>query len=105
MHISQWICGMHEFMQNWAYVVENPYYAISGSDGSFQIDQIPSGSYTVTAWHAHMKIAEQKVTVAMGKVSPVNFEFKSDEVIYPEYEQQQKGRIQQKGHIGGAGYK
>ncbi|MBI1823318.1 MAG: hypothetical protein HY200_02205 [Nitrospirae bacterium] len=105
LHISQWICGMHEFMQNWAYVVENPYYAISKSDGSFQIDKIPSGSYSVTAWHTHMKIAEQKVTVVSGKVSPINFEFKSDEVVYPEYEQQKKGRIQEKGHVGEAGYK
>ena len=97
MHISQWICGMHEYMQNWAFVVENPYYAISKSDGSFQIDQIPPGSYTVTAWHAHMKIAEKKILIASGKDSPVNFEFKSEEVIYPEYEQQQKGRIQHRG--------
>lgn len=97
LHISQWICGMHEFMQNWAYMVENPYYAISGADGNFQIDQIIPGDYKVTAWHIHMKIAEQKVAVVAGKSTSVNFEFKSDEVIYPEYEQQKKGRIQQRG--------
>jgi len=97
LHISQWICGMHEFMQNWAYMVESPYYAISASDGSFQIDQIIPGNYKVTAWHAHMKVAEQKVAVLAGKGTTVNFEFHSDEVIYPEYEQQKKGRIQQRG--------
>jgi polysaccharide lyase family 4-like protein len=97
MHSSQWICGMHEFMQNWAYRIENPYYAISNADGSFQIDQIPSGNYTVTAWHAHMKVAEKKVAIVPGKNSPVNFEFNSQEVIYPEYEQQLKGRIQHRG--------
>ncbi|MHB8481819.1 MAG: carboxypeptidase regulatory-like domain-containing protein [Nitrospiria bacterium] len=93
-HVAQWICGMHEFMQRWSYVVENPYFAITKADGSFKIDRIPPGTYTITAWHAHMKISEQKVTIRAGKVSPVNFEFQSSELIYPEYEKQEKGRLQ-----------
>jgi plastocyanin len=97
MHISQWICGMHEYMQNWAYVVDNPYYAISQTDGSFQIDKIPPGRYTVTAWHARMKVARKEVTISGGTITPVHFEFHSNEVLYPEYEKQEKGRIQKRG--------
>ena len=97
VHVAQWICGMHEYMQNWTYLVENPYYAITPSDGAFRIDRIPPGTYTVTAWHNRLKTAEQQVTVVAGDNTPVNFEFRSEEVIYPEYEKQEKGRIQQRG--------
>ena len=38
MRISQMICGMHEFMQSWGFVVDNPYYAKTKRDGEFTID-------------------------------------------------------------------
>lgn len=98
LRISQWICGMHEFMQNWAYVVNNPYYSVSQDGGGFQIDKIPPGTYTVAAWHPHMKVVRKTVTIGSGKDLPLNFELQSDEVIYPEYEKQEKGRIQKREH-------
>jgi hypothetical protein len=31
--IAQMICGMHEFMQSWGYMVDNPYYAKTKKGG------------------------------------------------------------------------
>ncbi|MBI1821245.1 MAG: carboxypeptidase regulatory-like domain-containing protein [Nitrospirae bacterium] len=92
--ISQWICGMHEFMQNWAFVIDNPYYAISGEEGRFSIESLPPGKYTVIAWHPHMKIVSREITVKANAMTSVNFEFQGGEVERPEYEKQEKGRIQ-----------
>ncbi len=91
--ITETICGMHEFMQNWTFVVDNPYYAITGPDGRFSIDQLPPGTYKITAWHPHMKIASQTVTVTARGVSPADFEFDAEQVERPEYERQQEGRM------------
>lgn len=45
------ICNRHDFMQNWLYVVDNPYFAISDQEGRFKIDDIPPGTYTVVIRH------------------------------------------------------
>lgn len=91
--VSQMICGMHEFMQSWGFVVDNPYYTKTQKNGLFTIDQLPPGTYKITAWHPHFKIVEKEITVpADGKVS-LNFEFDAAEIQRPIYETQQERRI------------
>lgn len=91
--ISQWICGMHEFMQKWAYVVDNPYYAITDEAGRFSIDRIPPGTYRVTAWHPHADPITQTVTVTAGAARRVDYAFDASTVERPLYERQTEGRI------------
>jgi len=91
--ISQMICGMHEFMQSWGYVVDNPYYARTKRDGLFAIDQLPPGTYRVLAWHPHFKPIEQDVTVPVNGSVAINFEFDSANIQRPIYERQEKFRV------------
>jgi plastocyanin len=44
-------CDVHRWMFTWVTVVDHPYYAVSGKDGSFTIKNVPPGKYTVTALH------------------------------------------------------
>ena len=96
--ISQMICGMHEFMQSWGFVVDNPYYARTKRDGLFTIDRLPPGTYQVTAWHPHMKPIEQEVTVPANGSVAINFEFDSSRVVRPEYERQKQFRVGPEAH-------
>ena len=91
--ITELICGMHEFMQSWGFVVDNPYYAKTKKDGAFIIDKLPPGTYKVTAWHPHLKIVEKEVTVPANGNVVLNFEFDSSEVQRPIYETQKEFRI------------
>jgi hypothetical protein len=91
--ISQMICGVHEFMQSWGFVVDNPYYAITKKDGAFSIDQLPPGTYRVIAWHPHLKPIEREVTVPPRGAVSLSFEFDSAEVERPIYEIQTEFRI------------
>lgn len=91
--IAQMICGMHEFMQSWGYVVDNPYYAKTRRGGEFSIDQLPPGTYRVTAWHPHLKPIEREITIREGESIALTFEFNSREVVRPLYESQEKFRI------------
>ena len=68
-------CDRHDFMENWLYVVKNPYYAISDESGSFHIDRIPPGDYNLVAWHPVLGMKEQRVTVTPDGRLPVDFEF------------------------------
>ena len=91
--ISEMICGMHEFMQSWGFVVDNPYYAKTKRDGEYGIDQLPPGTYKVTAWHPHLKLIEREVTVTENGTVSLDFEFDAKTVVRPSYESQEKFRI------------
>ena len=70
-------CDQHNFMEADARIVWNPYYAITNSDGSFQLDQVPAGKYKVTAWHPYAGQVTQEVTVSAGTDATANFEITS----------------------------
>ncbi len=52
-------CGFHAYMESWGLAVDNPYYATSGKDGRFEIDNIPPGTYKVMVWHPQIGGAKQ----------------------------------------------
>jgi hypothetical protein len=91
--ISQMICGMHEFMQSWGFMVDNPYYAKTKKDGEFAINDLPPGTYRVVAWHPHLKPIEQEVTVPANGTVSIAFDFDSGQVVRPQYESQERFRI------------
>lgn len=71
-------CGFHPYMFSWGLVLDNPYYAITPEDGTFEISDIPPGEYRLTAWHAGMKeYLEQMVTVTPGGVTSADFEYEA----------------------------
>ncbi len=69
-------CDVHPWMTAWIGVVSHPYYAVSGEDGSFSIDKLPPGTYTLEAWHEKLGTQTQQVTIAPNQAATVNFDFK-----------------------------
>ena len=96
--IAQLICGMHEFMQNWGFVVDNPYYAKTKRGGEFEINRLPPGTYKVTSWHPHLKAITREVTVRANETVTMNFEFDAETIKWPHYESQEKFRIGPEAH-------
>ncbi len=68
-------CDQHDFMIGWAYVPDNPYYAVVAADGSFSISDVPAGTYKVEAWHPYLGIQKGSVTVEAGGTAALDFEF------------------------------
>jgi hypothetical protein len=68
-------CNIHPWMHGWFVVVKGP-YATTDSNGAFTINNVPPGSYTVTAWQEAAGTQTQKVTVAAGGAGSANFTFK-----------------------------
>jgi hypothetical protein len=69
-------CNIHPWMSGWFAVVKGP-YAITDENGSYTIENVPPGNYTVTAWQESLPAQTQKVTLAAGKSATADFTFKA----------------------------
>jgi hypothetical protein len=56
-------CEIHTGMKAYIMVVPNPYFAVPGSDGAFEIPDVPAGTYTLKAWHPDFGYQERSVSV------------------------------------------
>jgi len=69
-------CNIHPWMHGWFVVVKGP-YATTDGNGAYTINNVPPGSYTVTAWQESYGTLTQKVTVAAGQSGKADFTFKA----------------------------
>lgn len=70
-------CNEHPWMKAYIGVVSNPFYAVTGSDGSFMLKSVPAGEYTLEVWTATFGTQEQKVVVRAGETANASFTFQS----------------------------
>jgi len=72
-------CNQHPWMRAYIGVVKNPFFAVSGSDGTFTIKGLPPGTYTIEAWTAvggTGQTQDQTVTIGPKETKTVDFTFK-----------------------------
>jgi hypothetical protein len=59
-------CDAQEWMHAWIMELDHPYYATTGADGYFNINDVPPGSYTLVAWHEAAGETSEPVVIAAG---------------------------------------
>jgi plastocyanin len=59
-------CDVHPWMFSYVTVLDHPYFAVTGEDGTFKISDVPPGKYTIEVKHrkAGSSTAEVEVTDA-----------------------------------------
>ena len=70
-------CNVHGWMHARGFVMDNPFFAVTGEDGSFTIKGLPAGTYTLEAWHEKLGTKTGTVTVAANGTATTNFSFGS----------------------------
>ena len=71
-------CEVHSWMHAYAGVLDHPFFAVSGDDGSFSIKNLPAGQYTLEAWHAKYGTQTQTITVkSADETQDLKFNFKA----------------------------
>jgi hypothetical protein len=68
-------CNVHGWMHAWLGVLPHPFFAVSGTDGSFSIKGLPPGTYTIEAWHEKYGTQTATVTVAGTETKTADFSF------------------------------
>jgi hypothetical protein len=68
-------CDVHDWMSGYLGVLDHPYFAVSGADGSFSLANLPPGTYTLEAWHERYGTQTMEVTVGASETKTVEFSF------------------------------
>ena len=68
-------CNNHPWMEAFLNIVKNPFFAVSNADGTYKIQGLPPGTYTLVAVHEKLGTQSQQVTVQSHQRSTANFAF------------------------------
>lgn len=70
-------CFMHPWMSSYVHVLEHPFFAVTGQDGTFTIKGLPPGDYELTVLHESSRFGptpeKVEVTVGAGETKEVEF--------------------------------
>jgi plastocyanin len=64
--VAALLCNVHPEMSAYVVIVSTPYFAVTDLSGSFEIKDIPAGTYTLKTWSEDGKVTTQSVTVTDG---------------------------------------
>src|ERR1041384_7085330 len=68
-------CDVHPWMGAYVGVMDNPFYSVTGEDGTFSLKGLPAGEYEIVAWHEKYGEQTQKVKVGDGEAKTADFKF------------------------------
>jgi plastocyanin len=67
-------CNQHPWMKAWIGVLKHPFFAVTKEDGTFEIKNVPPGTYTLEAWHE--KFGTKTAQIKVDSKGTVTQEFK-----------------------------
>lgn len=59
-------CDLHSWMQAYWLILDHPYAAITDTDGSFEIKDLPVGKHSFRVWHERVGYLERSLSVTIG---------------------------------------
>jgi plastocyanin len=71
-------CNIHRWMHAFIGVVANPYFAVTGDDGSYEIRNLPPGNYVIGVWQETLGTQEQPITILPHATTTASFAFKGE---------------------------
>jgi plastocyanin len=69
------VCDVHPWMHSYAAIMDHPFYAVTGSDGAFEIKGLAPGDYTLEAWHPKLGLKTMQVKIGTGPKAAITARF------------------------------
>jgi hypothetical protein len=71
------LCNVHPWMRAYLFVFADPYFDVTSRTGTFNLKNLPPGTYTIEAWQEKYGTLDQTVTLAAKESKSILFTFKS----------------------------
>ena len=70
-------CNQHPWMKAYVNVLSHPYFFVTKDDGTFEIKNVPPGTYTLVAWHEKFGEKTAQIKVDAKGAATTDFTFDS----------------------------
>lgn len=70
-------CDVHFWMVSYLHILDNPYFAVTGEEGTYTIKDLPAGNYTLEVWQEKLGVQTAQITVADGESKISDFTYKA----------------------------
>ena len=70
-------CNVHPWMRAFAFVFSHPYFAVTTTTGTFDLTNLPPGTYTIEAWQEKYGVQDQTITIDPKESKAISFTFKA----------------------------
>jgi plastocyanin len=71
-------CHIHSHMTASIMVFDHPYFRIPAADGGFSLDEVPPGTYQISAWHERIGESISTIKVEAGRTARAEFALPMD---------------------------
>ena len=71
------LCNLHPWMRAYVFVFSHPYFAVTTKAGTFDLENVPPGTYTIEAWQEKYGTQDQTVTIGPKESKTIAFRFKA----------------------------
>ncbi len=68
-------CNVHPWMRGYLFVFRHPFFAVTTRTGTFSLDGLPPGTYTIEAWQEHYGVQDQVVTIGPKETKTIAFTY------------------------------
>jgi Carboxypeptidase regulatory-like domain len=69
-------CDSRGGMRKYFVVLKTSNYSVTGENGTFTLNDLPPGKYTITAWEETYGSQSQEITISGNETVPANFVFR-----------------------------
>jgi plastocyanin len=68
-------CNVHPWMSAFVAVTDHPYHTVTDASGTYEIRDLPAGSYRVRVWHEELGMQERPLTIEAGQAVKLDFSY------------------------------
>jgi plastocyanin len=70
-------CDAHPWMRAWLVVQAHRFYALTGTDGTFRLGDVPAGPQQITVWHERLGTHTESVTIDAARDARLVFDLRA----------------------------